>query len=793
MTRAQARLQREAQALARLSHPNVITVHDVGVLDGEVYVAMELVEGTTLRGWLAARRRTVSEILVVLRQAGEGLAAAHDAGLVHRDFKPDNVLVGNDGRVRVTDFGLARAVDVTDDAAHAAGHGEAESQRKRALRAGTLTRTGVRAGTPAYMAPEQRRGHPTDARSDIYSYCLTLREAVTGARPKGGAGSWARGTQRAPAWLERILSRGLREAPGERWPGMRQLLDALRRGPLLTRFRVMAAMGVTALAGLAAFAAREQSRHLPLCASSDTDWGDVWSDSQRSRVEAAFLTAGGPAAAEIFQRLDGAVAAYRRDWVAMRADACEATHVRHVQSDTLLDLRVACLDDRRRGVEQLANLFERADAPMLRQAVKAASDLAPVQGCANTASLTAIVPLPEDPRARAEIALLDEERAKADALQLVGRQAKCLEITGPAVARAEALGYRPIWARLLYLQGEAQERLGHSAEAERSMWKTAALAVEARDDGLAADVWMRMGFAAGERRQAEQAEAYYRLSEAARVRLGGDDLREADWLTKKGYIAGYQAHWEEKKALNLRAEEILSRIGRTESWLMGEVLDSIGDVHLGEGQLEDAVKDFQQTVALREKVFEPTARDIGGALLDLSEVELLLGNRQSALEHTLRAIAIRHDGTGMQFDPDAQWLLGDCHYALGNVPEALTHHQRAITEAEAEWGPDDWRVSWGLLGAGRDLTASGRAREAIPLLERARALRAHDEPPDSEVHFALARALAEGGGDMARARALAGEAASALRPNAERYHSYYATQLQEIERWLLQHPAGPHL
>jgi tetratricopeptide (TPR) repeat protein/predicted Ser/Thr protein kinase len=778
--RARLRLQREAQTLAKLAHPNVVTVHDVGRLDGEVFVAMELVEGTTLRGWLSAKRRDVRAIVEVLLQAGEGLAAAHAAGLVHRDFKPENVLVGNDGRVRVTDFGLAR------------GFGEANALAAEGATqadAPTITRTGVRAGTPAYMAPEQKLGLAADARSDVYAYCLTLREALTGARPDGGAGFLARGKQRAPAWLERVVQRGLQESPAERWPGMRPLLDALRRGPLLTGSRIVVGIGVASLAGLATFAAHDRSSRLPVCASSDADWGDVWNDAQRARVRGAFVAAGGPPSVETFGRVDARMAAYRHSWVEMRTDACEATHVRHMQSETLLDLRVACLDDRRRGVEQLVKVFEHGDVHVVQQAIKAASDLPAVQDCANAVSLTSIVPMPSDPSARAEIGRLADEHAKAAAQQAVGRNAECLEIAEPAIVRAEALGYRPIWARMMYLRSEAEGRLGRAAESERGMWRTGALAAEARDDGLAADVWMWLGFVTGERRQFEQAGAYYRLSEASRMRMGGDDLREAEWLTKKGYVAGYEEHWEEEEALNQRALEILTRIGRRESWLTGEVLDSLGDVHRGEGRLLEAVSDFQQTLAVRERVFEPTARDIGGALLDLSEVELLLGKNRDALEHTLRAIAIRHDGTGMQFDATAQTLLGDCYHALGNLPEALIHHQRAILDAEAVGGADDWQVSWGLLGAAQDMNGSGRARDAIPLLERALVLRAHDAPPDVDVRFALARALADGagGGDRVRARALALEAATTLRPKAERYGSWYATRLQEVEQWLAQH------
>src|SRR6185436_15422220 len=170
------RLVAEAQAVGRLSHPNVIAVYDVGEFCGEIYIAMELVAGHTLQDWLRAEPRSLEEILDVFEQAGRGLAAAHRAGLIHRDFKPHNVLVGTDGRVRVTDFGLA-------------------------VSAGTASGDG--AGTPAYMAPEQADGKGS-ARADQFSFGVALHEAVTGARP-GQDGAAAQ----PPGWLRRVLERSL--------------------------------------------------------------------------------------------------------------------------------------------------------------------------------------------------------------------------------------------------------------------------------------------------------------------------------------------------------------------------------------------------------------------------------------------------------------------------------------------------------------------------------------------------------------------------------------------------------
>jgi serine/threonine protein kinase len=253
-----ARLLREAQAMARLSHPEVIAVYDVGAFGDQLFVAMEYVDGETLKRWRTARHRSHDEILAVYERAGSGLAAAHEAGLVHRDFKPDNVLVGRDGRVRVTDFGLARTVDRAEVPVRPSAP-EVESSSMDGLTI-ALTRTGTLLGTPAYMAPEQLRGGAADARSDVFSFCIALYEALYGERPFGGltvpvlqaaidegAVRAAPVMTRVPGWVRAVLLRGLRAAPEERFASMRTLLDALRAAHAKARRRKGQAVGVGAV------------------------------------------------------------------------------------------------------------------------------------------------------------------------------------------------------------------------------------------------------------------------------------------------------------------------------------------------------------------------------------------------------------------------------------------------------------------------------------------------------------------------------------------------------------------
>ncbi|HSD88949.1 MAG TPA: protein kinase [Kofleriaceae bacterium] len=202
-----ARLLREAQAMARLEHPNVVRVYEVGTDRGRMFIAMELVEGETLTGWLRSFR-TWQDVVEMFLQVGAGLAAVHGAGLVHRDFKPDNVLVDRQGRARVADFGLAR-LDAKDPSPLAQ----------------PLTKSGVMMGTPGYMAPEQQFGADVDARADQYSFCIALREAL-GGRPVDDA-RWAA----VPDAIRAVVNRGLSYEPLDRYPSMSELLAALRAVP----------------------------------------------------------------------------------------------------------------------------------------------------------------------------------------------------------------------------------------------------------------------------------------------------------------------------------------------------------------------------------------------------------------------------------------------------------------------------------------------------------------------------------------------------------------------------------
>ena len=329
------RLLREAQALARLSHPNVVQLFEVGQHQGRLFVAMELVRGQTLHAWMHAGPRSWREVLAVFIPAGRGLAAAHAVGLVHRDFKPSNVMLADDGGVRVLDFGLARAG--TEEEVGAGGSVASET-----LLATALTQTGGLVGTPAYMAPEQFHGRSSDPRGDQFSFCVALFEALYGMRPFAGAthaellvaidrGAIARAPSgsRVPRWLHAVVSRGLARAPERRWPTMTALLAELGRDRQARRRR-LALAGV--FAGLAALpialgvsAGREyleQRERVAACELRGEEIAEVWNPTARARLRDVLLADATPKQRRAVEQALGSLDERASRWRTRRIDGC---------------------------------------------------------------------------------------------------------------------------------------------------------------------------------------------------------------------------------------------------------------------------------------------------------------------------------------------------------------------------------------------------------------------------------------------------------------------------------------
>jgi hypothetical protein len=399
-----ARLLREAQAMARLAHPNVVAVHDVGWFGDHIFIAMELVQGQTLAQWLAAAPRPIAEVLAMFIAAGSGLAAAHAAGLVHRDFKPENVLVGRDGRVRVTDFGLA---DRAAPPGAPTEHG--------------LDRPAVVAGTPFYMAPEQLSGDPIDARTDQFGFCVAIYAALTGRHPLRRAGVRADRPARdsLPGWLWRTLRRGLAVDRAQRYPSMDELLARLSRGRQRQRgIRIAAAVAVVATCSGALAAARLGDGALagdvgdaaaggaPSCRGAARLLAGIWDPPRAGSVERAFRASRRPDAGAAFTAASLLLDQYANQWIAMRTEACERARRTGGGPDPAAELRVDCLDARRGELRELTDRLAAADDGLVDGAVIAVRALGPLGVCGDDEGLLRPARADVAPR-RAEVAAVD--------------------------------------------------------------------------------------------------------------------------------------------------------------------------------------------------------------------------------------------------------------------------------------------------------------------------------------------------------------------------------------------------
>ncbi|MFN0245722.1 MAG: tetratricopeptide repeat protein [Kofleriaceae bacterium] len=500
----------EARLAAKLNHPNIVAIHDAGRLpSGQVYLAMEHVAGGSLDRWLSRARRSRAEILRVLLEAGRGLAVAHEAGIVHRDIKSANILVGDDGRARVTDFGLATLGD-------------------RALVAGTLP----------YMAPEQLDGEAT-AQSDQFGFAATAWEALTGTLPYGttGAGRLREGgtsdekadraagfakdivepSQPLPRALDRALRRALAAKPGERWPSMHALIAALSTDPS-RRWKMVGAGAVTIAIATTTFAlaARTPDDAGPTCLYAPA----AITAEQRGHIERAFAASKKPFAAATRTRVFAELDAYAASIDAQRAEACRATRA-GTQSAELLDLREECLYERSRALVAVGDVFARAGDAEIQNGVSLARGLPPVDVCADRAWLAERVRPPTDIATQVRVGQITERLATSSAELRAGKIPQAIAIADAAVADARGVDHLPTRARAELVAGQARAKMGEAKVAEQHLQDAAQLAQRGKDDRTAAEAWIELVKVIGHGNgRYDEALRYAGFADATAARLG---------------------------------------------------------------------------------------------------------------------------------------------------------------------------------------------------------------------------------------------------------------------------------
>jgi tetratricopeptide (TPR) repeat protein len=580
------RLLREAQALAKLSHPNVVQVYEVGQSGGQTFIAMELVQGHSLQEWLSrAPRPSWREHVQVYLQAGEGLAAAHARGLVHRDFKPGNAVLDDDGRVRVLDFGLARRAE--DDAEDGRGPTPPwlpPTVDDDALRQ-PLTRTGALMGTPAYMAPEQLRGLEADAKSDQFGYCVALYEAVYGERPftgktmatlmvsvvEGQVPPAPKGSE-VPAALRAVLVRGLAVDPRARWPSMQALLAELRRlaSPRRRGWWTLGAAGGlgAALAAIAVVQLREPATTVPPCSFDASVLADTWDDTRREALRERVASSELPFAETTLASLERGLDAWAAGWVDARKDACAATRIEGMQSEAALDLRNVCLERKRRAVEvTLDTLLEDGEGRARRLAAQAPEllDVLPrIEDCADPERLAEIEPLPEPGPRRDAVLRGYDVLAQARALAAAGAidearaRVSALEQGSPA-----ALAYVPLQLELRAFPAQLDVIRERTGRAIPTLVELAREAAVRRLDELAATLLVEAAHAAAGRWSKPELEQWLVDEAAAALRrlARPDDARTVSLRVAKGQLLAQAGRLDDALATHREAHALARRLG----------------------------------------------------------------------------------------------------------------------------------------------------------------------------------------------------------------------------------------
>jgi tetratricopeptide (TPR) repeat protein/tRNA A-37 threonylcarbamoyl transferase component Bud32 len=802
------RLQREAQALARLSHPNVVTVHEVDMMDGELFIAMELVEGTPLNQWCRQDGRSWQEVLAMYLHAAEGLAAAHRAGIVHRDFKPANVIVGTDGRVRVLDFGLAAAVGARTPE-------DAALSPPAATRSGNsldrqLTGTGSLMGTPAYMAPEQHRGAPADERSDQFAFCVSLYEGLYGERPFPGEtifelakakaeGAVPPAARPVPAWLRTAVIRGLAPLPSDRWPNMQALIAALRDDPAARRRRVRnLALGALLLAGLAGLAVVGWLRKpdpAAACAPGPSELAGAWDDAARERMRAAFAATGLPYASAGFERVAAILDQYAAGWMAMRAAACEATHVRRQQPESVLALRMHCLDRRRSQLAALVTLLsDNIDADVMERSADSALALAPVTQCGDVEALLAAVPLPADPAVRSRVAELDRRLDRASALMDAGKYREGLDEALAVVAEARAMDHAPLAARAMLLAGDLRLETGEAPGAEAVLREALPMAARARDDALVAQSWSSL---------LQSLNAQARFDEAPDVQLAaltaaaraGDDLVRADVLDSVGEILAERGRWDEARGHIERALAIREQLLPPGHHLVGRSLNNLGTLLWRTGAYAEARARLERALAIQEQALGADHPAVAMQYDNLAVVMQEMGAYAEARAPLERALAIRLAALGPEH-PQVAVSMNNLGVLLTHVAaygEARTHLERALALEEKLLGPEHPQVARFADNLGAVLQATGASAEARVQFERALAIREKalgpEHPDVAESHSNLGVVLwrmgsyGEARAHYERALAIAEKALSPEHPTVAVYADNLGVLLKDMGAW----------
>ncbi len=739
---ARARFKREAQAMARLSHPNVVQVYESGVHNDDVFIAMEFIDGVTLRAWQERVTRSWRELLAVYIAAGRGLAAAHDAGIVHRDFKPENVLLGRDNVAKVTDFGLS----------YAPAH---QSDRPPSTRAHTvlddrLTYVGQVMGTLRYMPPEQLNARDTDTRGDQYSFCVALFEALFNTypfahplartvsdatatvitepshRPGDQPLSLAQATLRGPvlpmprgraipARVYNALVRGLSEDPVARFPSMDELLDALEHDPWRTPKKAallsVAGLGIAAVASL--LAAPNP------CEGIGDEIADVWNESRSDRVRAAFTGTDAKHAETSFAFIESRLHELTQEWARARTDTCEARNSASV-SEAETNLRIACLDRQRDRLRAIGAQLEATEDPVtLLEAPPRLVELALVESCANQVVIQQMCEeySPPDETARERAQQLYQHLDESAAFVVAGDFAAALQAVEFSAEAARSLNAPPLTAKVGLAHGRLLVERERPAEAERALLDALGAAERSGCDALAADLYSELTKLAALNTEipTERGQVWsdHQFLKVQRVKSVGPRLAAAHNF--RGLFSRFRTRNLEKARLDYEKALELRVAHHGEAHL--EVAFShlnLGSVLSAQGALEPARKHFSDAQEIFERTLGPEHPLFFKQLNNRGNAHIRAGEFRQARPLLERALPLARKLYGPNHA-----RVGHVHVSLANVFDGLHELDAALEHANAA---DAAFVASGASAIDRTITLETRAQVHIAREEFERAL-----------------------------------------------------------------------
>jgi eukaryotic-like serine/threonine-protein kinase len=726
----QARLLREAQALARLSHPNVITVYDVGTFHDGIFIAMELVEGQTLKKWMHAPGRTWKEVLALFIAAGRGLAAAHAAGLIHRDFKPQNVLVGRDGRVFVTDFGLARSTNSAVENAPAPLPEDVPLTTDSAALWSPMTIAGSVMGTPGYMSPEQMRGVEVDERADQFSFCASLYEALYREPPFSGA-KFAELRQkkelgevrppskgsRVPLKLRRLVLRGLSPKPNDRFSSMGALLEALGRQQ--TRTRNLFAVGIALAAVVVPTIAYRVGNEVVSrrCDSESQRITGVWDPVTRGAVQRAFETSSRSYGRDAWTATARTLDTWTRDWASASVAACEAEQ-QNPRAE-LPRLQRACLDDRLAELTELERVLAKADAKIVSTAVAAAMSLTPLRRCAEVEWMKGAARRGMTPAQRET---MRDRLAETKALLETGHYARAVEVARGTVDSARALGGRPpILSDALNYLGKAQIFSGEMKPAVASLEEADLVADVNGLDWLRADIAVAMLQAKYFLEELSEGWLWADRADARIARIGGDEGLESKVLSFRGSLRVEEGDISGSLQFLKSSLEMMRSLYGPEDPKVAVAMRDLANIEEGAGLYEEARTLAEQAASLDQRMFgkdHPATILANGivvwTLLDVGDYDRALGLAKENLDAATREFGPEHFRVA-----EASKRVGVALLALDDPEGALREFERAESIYEKANGPDATSTADALHFEGMAHLAGGRLDRAAALAQKA--------------------------------------------------------------------------